>query len=189
MTDRPTYTYAPKPMSGPVNFRLGAGTLTIDNGRQRREVRLADVETVRMTYSARSFGRGAFITRLTPAAGRSVTFGSLSYRNFVETERQDEAYRDFAAALCEAVAKANPRARFRAGRAPPLFALLVGGTAACALAALVLMARAAAAGATPVVVAGLVFLALGVWQIGPLIRRNRPREFPPQSPPADLTSL
>src|SRR5687768_6933684 len=111
-----TYTHAPRPIAAPVSFRLSGDRLTVDSGRKLQEVRLGPVEEVRMTCETRGFTRKAFRTKLRLKDGRSVAFSSVNWRSFVESQRLDEEYRAFARAVTQAVADANPEARFVAGR-------------------------------------------------------------------------
>jgi hypothetical protein len=41
-------------------------------------------------------------------------------------------------------------------------------------------------GFTDVALLGGLFAAIGVWQIEPMVRLNKPRAFSPESPPPDL---
>lgn len=181
-----TYTHTPRPTGGPVTFTLNGDRLTVDSGRKVQEVRLGAVEQVRLTYEPRSFGRNAFRVRLRLVDGKSVGFSSLSWKGFVEAERLDADYRAFAAALLREVARANPKARFAAGRPPVVWGLV----AALAFASLFAMAffvwRAFSAGATGAALMGGLFLALGVWQLEPMVRLNRPRPFSADAPPREL---
>ena len=89
-------------------------------------------------------------------------------------------------ALFDAIIRANPEARFEAGKSWPVWAL----TSAVGLASLVAMAiliwRAFQTGATNVAILGVLFAAVGIWQIEPMIRLNKPRPFDPKAPPPEL---
>jgi hypothetical protein len=180
------YTHAPRPVSGPITFTLDGDTLTVDNGRKVQEVNLRSVETVRMTYEPRSFARKAFQTRIRLGDGKSFAFSSLSWRSLIEAESLDRDYRAFTRALFQAIRKASPKARFVGGRPRVLWT----ATAILAAASLVAMAvfiwRALQAGATGAVLMGALFLGLGIWQLEPMVRLNKPQDFSPDEPPREL---
>lgn len=180
------YGYVPRPTAGPISLKLSGDRLEVDNGRKAMRVQLRAVQSVRMTYEPRSVGRNAYKTRVRLVDGTSFAFSSLSYKSFVETERQDAAYRAFVASLFAAIARAGPNARFVAGRPP----LVWGTIAALSFASLAAMAffvwRALNAGAPVAAAMGAVFLALAAWQLEPMVRLNRPRAFRPEAPPPDL---
>ena len=181
-----TYTHSPRPVGGPITFRLDGDRLTVDSGRKVHEVRLGAVEQVRLTYEPRSFAQKAFQTRVRMKDGRRFTFSSLDWRSLIEARRLDDEYRAFARALLATVAAANPEARFVAGRPRWVW------TAAAILGAISLLAialflwRAATAGHTGAAVMGALFLGAGIWQLEPMIRLNRPRSFRADAPPREL---
>jgi hypothetical protein len=188
-----TYTHAPRPVGGPVSFKLDGSRLTVDTGRKVYEVPLAAVEEVRLTYEPRSFMHKAFRTRLRlqPSSGavslpRTVSLSSLNWKSFIEAERLDGEYRAFVETLLSGIARENPQAAFLAGKPRLVWlgsAMLAGATLA-ALAAVV--ARAAQAGAPGAALMGAALIGLGLWQVAPMIRRNRPRTFRPDHPPTGL---
>lgn len=181
-----TYSHAPRPIAAPVTFTLAGDRLTVDTGRKVQEVRLGAVEQVRMSYEARGFARQAFQTRVRLKDGKSFVFSSVNWKSFVESERLDPAYRAFAQALLQAVAAANPDARFVAGRPGWIWAINLGLGVISFAAVTVFLWRAVMAGYTTAALFGAVFMAAGIWQLEPMIRLNKPRRFTPDSPPANL---
>jgi hypothetical protein len=181
-----SYSHAPRPVGGPVTFTLEGDRLVVDNGRKVQEVRLGAVEVVRMTYEPRSFAQKAFQTRIRMKDGKTFSFSSINWRSLIEAERLDKDYRAFARTLFDAVARANPDARFVAGRSWWVWV----GTAILAAASLLAMAvftwRALQAGAMPAAGMGVFFALVGIWQLEPLVRLNKPRSFTPDEPPPDL---
>ena len=181
-----TYSHAPRPVSGPVSFKLSGDRLTVDSGRKVQEVRLGAVDQVRMTYEPRSFARRAFQTQVRMKDGKTFAFSSLNWRSFVEAERLDAEYSAFTHALLHAIASANPSARFVAGR-PGWIWTATAVLAAASLAAMVLFLwRALTAGYTSAALMGALFLGVGIWQLEPMIRLNKPRRFNPEAPPREL---
>jgi hypothetical protein len=181
-----TYAYGPRPAAPAVTFRLSPSTLVVDSGRRVDNVRLSAVEQIRLTYAPRSFGQNAYLTKLTLSDGKSVVFGSVSWKSMVEAERKDEAYRAFLSALLGAVSRANPRARFVAGKpfAVWLASAVLGVGVLGGLALLVL--RALQVGSYGAAAVGAVVGLIGLVQIGPMLLRNRPGVFEPGRPPEAL---
>lgn len=184
MTTR--YSHAPRPVGGPITFTLEGDRLIVDSGRKVHEVALGAVDQVRMTYEPRSFVHRAFQTRVRMRDGKTFAFSSLNWRSLIEAERLDKEYRAFARTLFDAIARANPEARFVSGRPRAVWI----GSAILAAASLFAMAlftwRAMQAGAVTAALMGLVFALVGIWQLEPMVRLNRPRRFTPDEPPPDL---
>jgi hypothetical protein len=181
-----TYSQAPRPVAGRISFKLSGDRLTVDSGRKVQEVRLGAVEQVRMSYEARGFARQAFQTRLRMKDGQSFAFSSVNWKSFVESERLDSEYRTFAQALLQAVAAANPEARFLAGRPRWIWAINLALGAISIGAVTVFVWRAAMAGYTSAALMGALFMAFGMWQLEPMIRLNKPRRFTADAPPREL---
>ena len=181
-----TYTHAPRPTAGPVTFTLAGDRLTVDSGRTVQEVRLGAVDLVRLTYEPRGLARTAFRTRLRLKDGRSFAFSSLSWRSMIDAEERAVEYRAFTRALLDGVAQANPQARFLAGRPRAVWAAFAALAAVALVGVALFVWRAAAAGATGAALLGGLVLALGLWQLEPVVRLNRPRRFRPDAPPAGL---
>lgn len=181
-----TYSHSPRPTKGPVTFELDGDRLTVDTGRKVQEVDLGAVEHVRLTYQARSFAQNAFQTRLRMRDGKSITFSSMNWKSLTAAERLDREYRIFTRALFDSIAHANPNARFVAGQ-PRLVWILTLVVAVVALASITLFTwRALQAGATMAALMGVLFALIGIWQVEPMVRLNRPRRFAADEPPADL---
>lgn len=184
-----TYTHSPRPLGGPISFALNGDRLTVDSGRKVQEVRLGAVEIVRMTYEPGRIGQKSFRTKVTLKDGKSFTLSSLDWKNLVAAEERTEEYAAFARALCAAIAKANPQARFIAGK-PYLvwastFAFAVGSLAIMAY----LIWRALQMGATTFALLGGLLAVVSVWQIEPMVRLNKPRPFRPDALPPELLPM
>jgi O-antigen/teichoic acid export membrane protein len=172
-----SYRQNPRPVGFEVSYRLVGDRLSVDNGRKETEIALARVEQVRLTYESRSMGQGAYQTSLKLADGTTVKLSSISWRSMFEARRQDAEYSAFVQALLLGVARANPAARFLAGK-PRLQWLAMAAVAAVSLvAAAFFIWRAALSGATIAALVGAAVAAAGIWQLEPLVRLNRPRPF------------
>jgi hypothetical protein len=184
MTD--TYTHSPRPFGGPISFALKGDRLTIDSGRKVHDVRLGAVDTVRMTFEPGRIAQKAFRTKVRLKDGQSFTFNSLNWKSLVEAQEMTAEYRAFAQALCEAVARSNPDARFVAGKPWWLWLATTVLAVASLLAMAVLIWQALRMGSTGVALMGALFALVGIWQIEPMVRLNKPRPFRAEEPPAEL---
>ena len=181
-----TYTHSPKPFGGPISFILKGDKLTVDSGRKVHEVQLGAVDKVRMTFEPGRLAQKSFRTKVIMRDGKSFTFNSLNWKSLVEAQELTQEYRAFVQALCEAIIRANPDAKFVAGK--PLGLWLP--TSALAVASLLAMAyliwQAFQMGAEEVGLLGILFAMVGVWQIEPMIRLNKPRPFRSEALPEEL---
>lgn len=172
-----SYTHSPRPIGSPITFTVKGDRLIVDAGRKVHEVNLGAVETVRMTYEPGRIGQKAFRTRVVMKDGKAFTFSSLDWKSLVEAQELTTEYRAFAETLCAAIAKANPQARFIAGKPWWLWASTFVIAVCSLLAMAVLIWRAAQMGSTGVALLGVLFAVVGVWQIEPMVRLNKPRAF------------
>jgi hypothetical protein len=181
-----TYEHSPRPIGGPISFVLDGDRLTVDSGRKVSVVRLGAVEQVRMTFEPGRFAQKAYRMRVIMKDGKTFTLSSLSWRGLVEAREQGPEYRAFTRALLDAILRANPEARFLAGKSWPIWLV----TSAVGIASLIGMAiliwRAFETGATNIGILGALFALVGIWQIEPMVRLNKPRSFDPKAPPEEL---
>jgi hypothetical protein len=180
------YRHNPRPISAPVSFVLEGDMLSVDTGRKQQEVRLGAVEEVRMTYEPGRLSQRVFRTRVRMVDGKTFTFSSLSWKSLVEAQELGPDYRSFAKSLFQAIARANPKARFVAGQPAWKWVITTGIAAMCFLAMAVLIWRALQVGATGTALLGALFAGIGIWQLEPMVRLNKPRAFSPDMPPTDL---
>ena len=186
MTVPAVYSQNLTPVGMPQTLRLADGRLGLERGFRTDEVPLGAVETVRLTYEPRSVAARAFKTSLSVKGGRSVRFTSVSWRGLTRAEEQTAAYRAFVAALLPAVALANPRARFVAGKPAAIWYGIVALAAVAAAGVAMFIGRAFLAGEAGAGLFGCLVAAGGAWQTAPFVLRNRPRPFSPDALPADL---
>jgi hypothetical protein len=181
-----TYQHNPRPFGGPISFTIKGDRLTVDSGRKVREVQLGAVETVRMTYEPGRMGRKAYRTKVVMKDGKAFSFSSISWKSLVEAEQLTEGYRGFTHELFGAVRRANPEARFIAGKPWWLWLATTILGIACLFGMAFLIWHAIQRGFTDVALLGGLFAAIGVWQIEPMVRLNKPRTFQPEAPPPEL---
>jgi len=182
----PSWRQRPKPVGFEISYTLVGDTLEIDRTRRIDSIRLSAVEQVRFVYAPGNISSKGYKTQLRLSDGRTVTFGNLSWRSLTDLDRDDARYHRFVSALSAAIARANPRARFVAGRPKPLWlgVTIVGVLSLMMLAAFTL--RAFQQGATNAGLLGILLVAASVWQVWPLVSLNRPRELATGEVPDEL---
>ena len=186
-TDLPvTYRQSPRPVGFPVTYKLLSERLVIDSTRRVDEVTLRHVELVRLTYEPGKLARGFFKMALRFTDGRTLAITSVSWASLMQMRDQRPAYGAFVRALTEAIGRANPQARFEAGKPRLLWGAMA--LLACLVVAVlaILIARSLAAGSFAAAVVALGLGAAMLWQVAPMVRLNRPRPFAPGEVPADL---
>lgn len=182
----PSWRQRPRPVGFEISYRIKGDELEIDSTRKVDLVKLAAIEQVRFTYAPSNISSKGFKTQLRLRDGKSITFGNLSWRSFTDMERNDAGYRAFVEALSAAIARANPQARFVAGKPSWIWLTLavVGGLSLVMLALFTL--RAFQQGAAPAGWLGILLGAASFWQVWPMIRLNRPQELRTGEVPDEL---
>lgn len=181
-----SYTHRPRPLSADVTLRLEDDTLAMTTGMGSSDVPLADIVQVRLLYAPTNLSRKVFRTILTLKDGRRIGYGSVAWRSITDLDLRNEAYSAFTRALIAGVAAANPSCRWLTGH-PWLQWLLVCAIAAGAgLGIGSLIWTALRDGHLPAAALGVLIGAVAFWQVGPLIRLNRPGQFEPDAPPDAL---
>lgn len=185
-TPPPSWRQRPKPVGFEITYRLDGDTLEIDTTRKVDRVRLAAVEQVRFVYAPSNLSSKGFKTQLRLSDGKSITFGNLSWRSLTDMDRDDAGYRAFVCELAAAIARANPQARFVAGK-PFAFWLALATVSVLSLLMLVFFTgRAVLQGANSTALLGLLLTVASYWQVKPMVALNRPRELASGEVPDDL---
>jgi hypothetical protein len=125
-TPLPSWRQRPKPIGFEIAYRLDGETLEIDTTRKVDHVRLGSVEQVRFVYAPSNVTSKGFKTQLRLSDGKVITFGNLSWRSLTDIDRDDAGYHAFVTALSRTIARANPKARFLAGKPFALWLALAG---------------------------------------------------------------
>ena len=185
-TPLPSWRQRPRPVGFEIAYTLDGDTLEIDTTRKVDRVRLAAVEQVRFVYAPSNVSSKGFKTQMRLSDGKSITFGNLSWRSLTEMDRDDARYHAFVSALMAAIAKANPRARFVAGKPFAFWLALAAVSALSLLMLLFFTGRAFLQGANTTGLLGLVLTAASFWQVRPMVMLNRPRELANGEVPDDL---
>lgn len=180
------YTQSPRPVGFPVGYRLKGKALEVERMGRVDRLPLERVTEVRLSYDARSFAPGALRTRLKLDDGRSVVFTSVSFRSMFDARRQDAEYGRFLRELLRRVARSAPQARFVAGRPWPIWALISVFAVAIVVALAYFAWQVWLVGETAIAIAAALIGLVGIWQLEPLVRHNKPRAFAPDDPPETL---
>jgi len=182
----PSWRQRARPVGFEISYRLDGDVLEIDTTRKVDRVRLAAVEQVRFLYAPSNVSSKGFKTQLRLSDGKTITFGNLSWRSLTDMERDDRGYHAFVSALSAAIARANPRARFVAGK-PRVFWLALATVSALSLLMLAFFTgRAFLQGAHSTALLGLLLAAASYWQVKPMVVLNRPRDLANGEVPDDL---
>jgi len=185
-TPPPYWRQRPRPVGFEMVYRIKGDTLEIDSTRKVDTVALATIDQVRFIYAPSNISGKGFKTQLRLKDGKSVSFGNLSWRSVTDMVRDDAGYRAFVEALAAGVAKANPQARFVAGKPRWLWLVLSVVSAALLVMVALFTLRAFQQGANPAGWLGIALAAASVWQVWPMVRLNRPRELRSGEVPDDL---
>ncbi|MGL4441004.1 MAG: hypothetical protein ACRCUE_17220 [Bosea sp. (in: a-proteobacteria)] len=182
----PSYEQRPRPVGVGVVYRLEDSVLEMDSTRHVVRVQLGEVEQVRFTFKPGNIASTGYVTQLRLKNGKTITIGDTSWRSMVEVERGGKRYVDFITALSQAIAAANPTARFLAGK-PPAVWVAFSVVAVIAVATMAVFSwRAYTEGVMGAVWIGLVIGGVAMWQMVPLIRLNRPISLKTGEVPAHL---
>ena len=170
----------------PSGFRLRGRQLIVLRVGSEQPVPLDQIAEVRLTFEPRSFAQKLFRARLRLKTGNTLSLHSVNFRSMVFADRQEEAYAAFMHAMLPRIAKANPKARFVVGRSPFTWAALCIATAGILAAIAFFIWFAWSEGETAAALIGAFIGIAGFWQLGPIVRLNKPRSFVPESPPPEL---
>ena len=111
--------------------------------------------------------------------GKSFTFSSLNWKSLVEAQEHDAGIPGLRPRPCATPSSVPiPQARLRRRQALGLWAPDLALAIASLLAMVYLIWQALQMGATGVALMGVLLAIVGVWQIEPMIRLNKPRAFP-----------
>lgn len=109
------YSHRPKPFAAELELELTAHELIATRGRSVQRFPLTAIERITLRFSPRNTAHRTFACSLRATDGKSVTFDSISWKSLIETEKQNDEYSRFVAALCERAQKARPQVELVAG--------------------------------------------------------------------------
>lgn len=181
-----TYSYRPSVLGAPSEFRASERGLDWAAGRRSGHVAWRDVVRVRQSFRPISMQYHRFVTEIWAAGAPKLTIVSTSWKSMMSQERLDEAYATFISDLHRRLAQAQTQARFEQGTSPFQYwpGLVIFAGTSLGLAALTARALQEHATGGALFIAG--FLAFFLWRGGDYFRRNRPRPYSAEAPPAEL---
>ena len=180
------YSYRPSLLGAAWEFKLTDDGLDWAAGRKSGHVRFRDVRRLRLSYRPTGMQSHRFMTELWAEGVPKLKIVSTTWKSMVEQVPLDQQYAAFVGELHRRIAPASPAARFERGSHPLLYwpGLIVFAGMAIVLVLLIVRALQADASGGAAFVG--IFLLLLLWQGGNFFRRNRPRVYLPEAPPADL---
>jgi hypothetical protein len=179
----PVYRYRPRMMGS--DFVLALAPDALEWGSATRNGRLAygDIKRVRLAFQPSNLMTKRCVCEIWPQSGGKLTVPSSSPRSLLDSTDHGPEFRAFVTALVRKIGEAGGAARLEAGIAAWRWWPMTIVTAVLLAGAFVLGLRALLTGETVFGVAVLGFCALLAWQMGNLIRRNRPSVFSPNAVP------
>lgn len=182
----PSYRQRPRPIGFDLAYQLEGDVLVIDSTRKIDRVQLSAVEQVRFTFKPGNVASTGYVTTLRLRDGKTITIGDTSWRSLVEVERGGARYIAFITALSTAIARANPKARFLAGKPPVVWALFTCVAVLAVVMMIYFSARAYAQGVMGAMWIGLALGGIAIWQMLPMVTLNRPMALATGEVPAHL---
>ena len=182
----PVYVYRPSVMGAPCEFRVTEPGLEWRTGRNAGLVTWRSFLRVRMSFRPASMQMHRFVTELWADNATKLTIVSTSWKSMFEQERLDQSYAVFVSELHRRLAAAGTTARLEQGTHPARYwpGLVLFTIVSLALAALAVRALQERAVGGALFIAA--FLALFLWRGGEYFRRNRPRLYRAETPPAEV---
>jgi hypothetical protein len=189
--DDVAYSYRPSLLGAAWSFRLTAGGLAWEAGRQSGLIPYRAIRGVRLSYKPVSMQQQRFLTEIWAEDAPKLAIVSTSWKSMVEQERQDKPYAAFVTELHRRIAQTQNQAqgrasapvRFDQGRSPLVYWPAFVAYAGMGLGMVLLTVRALQSGAHggAAFIAG--FMVFFLWQGGNFFRRNKPGVYRPDALP------
>jgi hypothetical protein len=180
------YHYRPRMIGAGYSFRLGPHSLEWNLSGYPGQAPYPMIAMVRLGYRPSNFGNRRFIAEIWPRKGAKLEIASASYKSMVSMEDQGPAYRAFIGELHWRIAASGGDCRFEAGFAAWRWWPMVAVAAATAVALVYVAATTVANGDFGASALIVGFMGLFVWQMWPLISRNRPMRYDPDHIPEQV---
>jgi hypothetical protein len=185
-TEESVYSYRPSLLGQPAEFRLTCRAIEWRIGALSGQIPYDQVRRVRLSFRPVTMQFHRFVAEIWPSTGPKLSIVSVSWRSFLEQERQDHAYRAFLTEFHRRLTAAGSRATFETGTPAALFwpgyALFLAVT--FVIAGLLVHALQTRAFTAALMIAA--FLGLFLWQVGSYFRRNRPGRYRPDAIPPQV---
>lgn len=183
---RPTFRHRPKLVGPEIHFTIEERDLAWSDGRSSGRLPLHQIDSVRLAFRPANLYTRRYRLEVRQRLGQKIWFSNVSWRGMVEIEAHDAAFTAFVRALCAAIARGSPKARFIAGEPAWRYAVVAATTAGLAFSLTYLAYQALRAVNWGLM--GLVVFIGGytAWQMSLWLTKNRPDVFDPLDPPAIL---
>jgi hypothetical protein len=182
-----TYAYKASLIGAAHRYELTDEGLLWRTGRRSGVWAYADIAAIRLSYRPMGMQHRRFRADIDHADGRHITIFSTSKQTVALMEPQS-GYSAFILELHRRLAAAGSLARLSSGLRPGIYTMIVVALAFVGLAMTALLLRALLTGEFAGVVFIIGFSVFFGWQISGFIRRNKPRNYPFSSVPAELLS-
>lgn len=180
----PSYVYKPTLVGAAWEFALRPNGLFWRYGRYSGVVPYESITRVRLSFRPVTTQTYRFIAEIWAPKAPKLPIASSSWRSITTQARQDADYNAFLAELHRRLAAAGSKARFETGMHPFIYWTGVFVFGGIGLGLVGLIAHALRIGESSGALLVSVFLAVFIWQIGNLMRHNRPGLYQPEAVPA-----
>ncbi|HWK00150.1 MAG TPA: hypothetical protein VNR41_05520 [Xanthobacteraceae bacterium] len=180
------YRFRLRPVGAETILRLLPDALEIESANRKTQVRYEDVVRLRLSFRPANLSAQRYLAEIWSRTSRKIILPSVSARGMFHFDNQAAAYRAFVAELCRRIGEVQPSLQIDAGLSAWRWwpSAVFGG--AIALAVLYFVAITLRDGNFSLLVVVLIFAALLASQVGTMLLRNRPRQAPMNSIPAQV---
>ncbi|MEW6643590.1 MAG: hypothetical protein AB1586_23980 [Pseudomonadota bacterium] len=180
------YSYRPSLVGAARSFALTEEGLAWRAGLSSGTWPYASIAAIRLSYRPVSQQARRYRADLRNDRGRRLQLVSASWQTAALVAPQDDTYRSFMLELHRRIAAAGGRPVLSTGLRRPLYALALGAIVLVGVMLAALFVRAAWIGSLGGMLFMVGFAVLFAWQIGRVMRRNRPRTYTLDDVPRDL---
>ncbi len=177
------YAYRPRMVGAGFWFRLGPHSLEWNLGGYPGQTPYPMIAMVRLGFRPSNFGNRRFIAEIWPQKGAKLEIASASDKSVVSMEDQGREYRAFIMELHRRIAESRGNCRFEAGFAAWRWWPMVAVTVTTTIALIYVLATTLPTGDLGAAALIFGFMLLFGWQMWPLVYRNRPERYAPDSIP------
>lgn len=180
------YTFKPSLLGAMWEFELTPEALLWRAGRRTGRWLYQDIAQVRLSYRPQSMQAQRYRADIRHQDGTRIALLSVTWRGMLALTTQSEDYRAFVLELHRRLAAAKGKTEFVSGLARPFYGLGLGMLVLIGIVMALLCLRAIVEGAFAGAAFVAAFMALGGWQMGGFMWRNRPGQYAPEHVPGKL---
>lgn len=180
------YIFRPSLLGAAWEFELTPEALVWRAGRRTGSWLYQDIARVRLSFRPQSMQTQRYRADIQHKNGVRIALLSVTWRGQLALTAQSKDYRAFVIELHRRLAAAGSQTEYVSGLPRLLYGLVFGVLTVLGLTMVLLGLRAIVEGAYAGAIFVAAFMALGCWQMGGFIRRNRPGHYPPDDIPSRL---